>query len=364
MGIHCAAWVGIFLEYKREKRLLANSAPLPPVSVIIPVHNEEFRIKSLLDSLAKQQYPAAEIIFVENASTDNTIELLRTFAAEHSAGIMVKLITLNENPGPNHKQYALEKGIEASSGEIFLFTDADCELPPDWIREMTCRFADPSVGIIIGPVFKKPGGDSFFHLYQCFDHAIRYLYLVGATGLGSPGGGFGNNLGIRRKTLDVVGGYSSVPFSPTEDAALVARVRTHSTYHIRSVVGKPVFVMTQGESTWKALINQTLRWNNGGLFGPDLGTRLNFGFLMITIGLGIIAIPVLAFIPSLWPLSAAVMTAMAGNTLICLRLFGSALPKKGAAYIVQCIFTPMYFTFLTILGFCRVKVYWKDSQVS
>jgi hypothetical protein len=52
------------------------------------------------------------------------------------------------------------------------------------------------------------------------------------------------------------------------------------------------------------------------------------------------------------------------NTIATLALFGYALPRKGAAYIIQTVFTPMYFTFLTILGFCGIKTDWKGSRVT
>jgi hypothetical protein len=84
---------------------------------------------------------------------------------------------------------------------------------------------------------------------------------------------------------------------------------------------------------------------------------------MITISMGIIAIPLLPFFPSLWPLSAAVMISMTGNTVAALRLFGGSLPRRGWAYLIQLVFTPIYFTFLTILGFCGIKVHWKGSPV-
>jgi hypothetical protein len=85
---------------------------------------------------------------------------------------------------------------------------------------------------------------------------------------------------------------------------------------------------------------------------------------MITISAGILAMPMLLFIPSLWPLTAAVLLSMSMNSVATLRLFGYALPRKGAAYIAQTIFTPIYFTFLTILGFCGIKTKWKGSSVS
>ncbi|MDR2485249.1 MAG: glycosyltransferase [Treponema sp.] len=379
-GLHIALMAGLFLEWRRDRLAYSRGSPkeaggpghekpdIPKVSVIIPVHNERLHLAGLLQSLALQDYAAAEFIFIDDRSSDESSELLRGFAPVSLKGgaapEQARIITLQENPGPNHKQYALGKGIEAASGEFFLFTDADCEVPPGWITAMVTRMrADERIGVTIGPVFKRPGGKGFFHLYQCFDHAVRYMYLAGSTGLGAAGGGFGNNLILRRAALRAIGGYDMVPVSPTEDAALISRIRAGSDYRIRSAAGADLFVLTGCEYSWKALINQTLRWNNGGLFSSDPATRFNFRFLMITISMGIIAIPLLLCIPSLWPLTGAVMFAMTLNTAATLRLFGSALPKKGIAYIPQTVFTPMYFTFLTVLGFCGFKIHWKGSQV-
>jgi len=366
VGLHFSLMFGILLEYRRDRR--SHKMPfhnfLPKVSVLIPVHNEEKNLERLFHSLSLQDYPNTEIIFIDDRSTDKSAEMLSDAVSLFKKNVNVKILTIHENPGPNYKQYALRKGIEIAQGDFFLFTDADCEVSPRWIFAMVERMYDEKVGIVIGPVFKKLGKEGFFHLYQCFDHAVRYMYLVGSTGIGSAGGGFGNNLILRKTTLEIIGGYEKIPPSPTEDAALISQIRSSSNYKIRSAVGSDLFVMTNGEYSWKDLINQTLRWNNGGLFSPDFATRFNFRFLMITISMGIIAIPLLFFIPSLWTFTFAVMFSMSMNTIATLKLFASALPKKRFAYILQVVFTPMYFTFLTILGFCRFKFKWKGKEVN
>jgi cellulose synthase/poly-beta-1,6-N-acetylglucosamine synthase-like glycosyltransferase len=374
--LHGALMAGLFLEWRRDKRACEGDALTgkvseatgagPLISVIIPVRNEAQRMEGLLRTLGAQDCPEAEYIFLDDRSSDESPALLRQFAAAHEN---VRIITLTENPGPNHKQFALGRGIAIARGRLFLFTDADCEAPPSWIRSMVLRMADPRIGAVIGPVFKLPPprqgqdplGRRFFQVYQCFDHAIRYMYLAGSTGLGAAGGGFGNNLILRREALDSVGGYAQIPHSPTEDAALISRIRAGAVYRIRSACGADVRVMTRGENSWGALLNQTLRWNNGGLFSPDFSTRLNFGFLMITISMGILAIPLLPLIPSLWPLPWAVLLSMSANTLATLRIFGSALPKAGPAWILHTVFTPAYFTVLTILGFLGKKSSWKEE---
>jgi len=228
---------------------------------------------------------------------------------------------------------------------------------------MVKRMADKKTGVAIGPVLKRTGGKGFLHLYQCFEHGIRYVYLAGATGLGAAGGGFGNNLILRRASLDAVGGYENVPPSPTEDAALISKIRSCSDYKIRAALGTDVHVMTQGEYTWKDLVSQTLRWNNGGLFSPDLITRINFTFLMVTISMGIVTIPLLPFVPSIWPLPLGVLVSMTFNTIANLGLFRVSLPRRSFAYILTLLFTPVYFTFLTALGFLGIKPKWKNQAV-
>jgi cellulose synthase/poly-beta-1,6-N-acetylglucosamine synthase-like glycosyltransferase len=369
VGIHGVLIAGIVFEWLRDRRarrlfqgnITGTDGEAPPlVSVIVPVRNEAARIGGLLRGLALQDYPRIEFVFVDDRSDDESPDLLRSFTAKRT---LTRILRLEENPGPNYKQYALAKGIAASTGDLLLFTDADCEVPPGWAGAMALRMADPRTGAVIAPVFKKQGGPGFFHLYQCYDHVIRYIYLVGAAGIGAGGGGFGNNLILRRESLKKIGGYEAVPFSPTEDAALISLLRSRSACRIRAATGSDVFVMTKPEASWGSFVNQTLRWNNGGLFSPDRMTRVNFNFLMLMISIGTLALPLLPFLPGLWTLPLGVLTAMIMNTTVALGLFGAGLPRAGAGYMVQLLFTPVYFTFLTIRGYCRIKTTWKGNPI-
>lgn len=377
-GLHLALMTGLLAEWLRDRAALKSSADKAEgralfVSVVVPFRNEERRMDGLLASLACQDYPHWECVFIDDRSADRTADKLRAFAG---AGCTAELtvITLTENPGVNAKQFALERGIAAARGELILFTDADCELRPGWIRAMASRMQDARTAAAIGPVFKKPmtgqkgAARSFFSLYQCFDHAVRYLYLAASTGLGAAGGGFGNNLILRRSALEAAGGYGAVPPSPTEDAALVSMLRCLPGSRVRAICaldggGADAAVLTAPEASWKAFAAQTLRWNNGGLFSPDPATRLNFTFLMLMISIGMLCLPLLPFLPGLWPLPLTVFLSMSINTAAVLALFGGALPRAGAAWALQTVFTPMYFTFLTILGLLGFKPSWKNSDI-
>ncbi|MDR1025327.1 MAG: glycosyltransferase [Treponema sp.] len=405
--LQSAILAGLFMERRRETRgssfAVEGTGGLPRVSVIVSVHNEESRLPPLLEDLAAQEYGGVQIVLVDDRSTDGTAALLSAFAGSRDN---VRVISLQENPCPNHKQYALEQGLAVAEGDFFLFTDADCRIGPSWTRAMVAPMADPCIGVIIGPVFKlwpgkrdgttarsfasPRGGGSFLYSYQCYDHVVRFVYLAGAVGLGAAGGGFGNNLILRRAALDEAGGYAAVPPSPTEDAALISLIRSATSYQVRSACSRETHVFTKPETTWKSLINQTLRWNNGGLFSPELFTRINYTVLMLTISAAVLSFLLLPFFPKLWPMPLAQFIVMLENTVGALFIarggalggikktlkagFSKAdLPGDGSPetasslpsvfWIRELLAMPFYMTLMTLLGFCGVKTTWKDSTI-
>ncbi|GAB1482539.1 hydroxychlorobactene glucosyltransferase CruC [Treponema sp.] len=365
---HLGLVMGLILERfrglaaMRKATVETSGIRRPLVSVIIPARNEASRIEILLQSLRNQDYPALEIIFINDRSTDLTSDLLSSFKASMPPG-RVRVLDLESNPGPNFKQYALSQGLEVATGEYYLFTDADCEVSPAWVRSMAGRLSDSTTGLVIAPVYKRMEGKRFFDQYQAFDHIIRYVYLAGATGLGIAAGGFGNNLIFKKSALDAIGGYAAVPYSVTEDAALISLIRTSTSYKIRAALDTDCSVLTQGESSWSQLVSQCLRWNNGGLFAPDIATRLGFGSLMIFISLGIVALPLLLFIPVLWPLSVAVYISITVGSLAAFSFARKNMPAPYIRYVPLVIFTPIFFAVLTVLGYAGVRVRWKDATL-
>jgi len=365
VALHTALMAGSILEWLRDRKCKKTEGL--KVSVIIPIHNERERMEGLLKTLLIQSYPA-QIIFVDDRSTDESPEMLAQFAQEAALQhIDCQIITLKENPGLNRKQFALSKGIAEASGDYLLFTDGDCEVPPDWINTMVSRLQDKKIGAAIGPVFKKKQGKGFLFLFQCYDHVLRYNYLTGTTGLGAAGGGFGNNMIISKKALDKVGGYDIIPPSPTEDAALIAQLRGKGGYRIHAITNPDAAVETEAEKTWSAFFNQSLRWNNGGLFSPELFTRFNYNLLSIIISAGIIAIPLLPFFPGLWPMSMAVLISMILNTITAFALFRKKIPQDGLflklSYLFALLYMPVHFTLLTIMGYARIKTTWKNEVI-
>lgn len=100
--------------------------PPPRLSVIIPAFNEEPRLPKTLERIRdflKQRAIAAEVIVVDDGSTDGTAELVERTKLQFPE---VRLLT---NPGNRGKGYSVRHGMLQARGEIALFTDADLATP-------------------------------------------------------------------------------------------------------------------------------------------------------------------------------------------------------------------------------------------
>ncbi|MBD3387516.1 MAG: glycosyltransferase [Candidatus Altiarchaeales archaeon] len=99
----------------------------PAVSVVIPCYNAEDTIDDCITSLLNLEYPKekSEFIFVDDGSTDSTREKIRGYET-------VNLVE-QQHKGP---AAARNRGVKNSKGEVIVFTDADCEVPADWLDKI------------------------------------------------------------------------------------------------------------------------------------------------------------------------------------------------------------------------------------
>lgn len=102
----------------------AYGVGVPPlVSVIVPMRNEERNVVRCMESLLDQDYERYEVIAVDDASEDKTLELLRGYEVNHDC---VGVIALHEKPyGWVGKNHALAAGAKEARGDLLLFVDAD-----------------------------------------------------------------------------------------------------------------------------------------------------------------------------------------------------------------------------------------------
>jgi glycosyltransferase involved in cell wall biosynthesis len=112
----------------------------PKISIVIPAYNESARLPATLASVVgcvRARGWEAEVIVVNDGSSDGTAEVARSFA---QSAAEVRLI---ENAGNRGKGYSVRAGMLAARGEVALFTDADLSAP---IEEAEGLFAAIAAG--------------------------------------------------------------------------------------------------------------------------------------------------------------------------------------------------------------------------
>lgn len=119
---------------QRVRRLSARALQTTPmVSVLIPARNEAHNVAACVRSLLAQDYPAYEVIALNDDSTDETGSILEQLAA-HDARLRVLHNHRPLPPGVNGKSRACQQLAEAARGEWLLFVDADTVHRADSIR--------------------------------------------------------------------------------------------------------------------------------------------------------------------------------------------------------------------------------------
>jgi hypothetical protein len=110
----------------------------PLVSIIVPACDEERTIERTLRALRALQYPALEIVAVDDRSTDRTGELMRSAAADDERIVVERIDELPD--GWLGKVHAMDRGTKRARGQWLLYMDADVELTPDALAR-TVAFA-------------------------------------------------------------------------------------------------------------------------------------------------------------------------------------------------------------------------------
>lgn len=131
-----AAWLAVLLLTLHGGRRIRHLGELPPqlqhetrLSVVIAARNEAEYIEAALGSVLQLDFPDLEIIVVNDRSTDGTGDILERLALDHTRLQVIHVHELPDNwIGKNH---ALQRGLDAATGEFVLFTDADVHFAAD-----------------------------------------------------------------------------------------------------------------------------------------------------------------------------------------------------------------------------------------
>lgn len=157
---------------------------LPLVSVVVPTRNRPALLRSLLAALDGQIYPHLEIVVADDASGDETGQILRTWARDDRRSLRLEI--------PQGSYAARNAGWRAARGTIIAFTDDDCLPRPDWVSALVAALTEDAAGVQGRTVVEGGRVTPFTHQIEHPNGGPPYRTC---------------NIAYRRTILEAVGGF-------------------------------------------------------------------------------------------------------------------------------------------------------------
>lgn len=175
-----------------------------PVSVVVYAKNESENLRKHLPALLTQDYPEYEIIVVNDGSTDESDNVLKSFEQEY--GHLYHTYIPEDAKYLSRKKLALTVGIKAAKHNVILFTEANCEpLSNRWIDSVARTYSN-NTEIVLG-YCAYPHTKGFLHKLISYDNLIKGLQYLSSALIGKPFTGNGRNLSYRKELFFQHKGY-------------------------------------------------------------------------------------------------------------------------------------------------------------
>lgn len=196
-----------FFKFAFAEAAVSTAPKNLPVSVIICAKNEAENLRNFLPLILSQDHTNFEVVVINDASTDETLEVIEAFEAGDPR---IKIVDVQNNEAFwANKKYALTLGIKKAKKPYLLFTDADCRPETDqWLTEMSGHFEDQkSIVLGYGGYLIEPG--SLLNKLIRFETLFTAIQYFSYAGWGKPYMGVGRNLAYTSEEFFAQNGFAA-----------------------------------------------------------------------------------------------------------------------------------------------------------
>jgi len=300
-------------------RAVSEPTSFPPLTIVKPLHGDEWALLANLSSFCQQNYPGpVQFLFGVHDCADpalQTVDDLRRLYPEADITVVADARLY----GPNRKISNILNMLPQARHDVLVFADSDVSVGPDYLRHVIGELQKPGVGLVTC-VYRGQPDPGFWPRLSA--KATNYQFLPGvvtglALGLARPC--FGQTIAMRRDTLEKIGGFTPFVRHLAEDHAIGEAVRM-----IGEKVVIPPFTIAHAcvESSATQLIAHELRWSRTirridplGHLGSALIHPFAFALLTVVFSDGA---------SWAWPLAMAAMCARLGLKLLSDRALQQA----------------------------------------
>ena len=267
LAVACAAAsvVGIVycgLAAVLVRRFLAQSCAeptrFPGVTVVKPLHGDEWNLTSNLTTFFEQDYPGpVQYLFGVHDAGDAALKVVETLRGRYPDA-HITVVADSRLYGPNRKIANLVNMLGRAEHDVLCFADSDVSVGRDYLRHIVGTLEQPGVGLVTCAYRGLPAPGFWPSAAAAL---TNYQFLPGVvTGLaiGRARPCFGQTIAMTRETLDNIGGLAQFAHHLAEDHALGQAVRGTG-----ARVAVPPFLVLHAcaESSFASLFSHELRWS-------------------------------------------------------------------------------------------------------
>lgn len=302
---------GYLRQRKKERMYEATSEVRPDeITVLIPFRNEAQRIHQLLESIQNLNDFPAKIIFIDDHSTDDSVQLISTAMA--TCAVQSTVLSA-EGSG---KKRALRTGAKDVKTRYTLTWDADISVAPDYFEKIShLGHAD----MYVFPAILEPANTAQY-MYE-FDVVLGNAFNAGISGWLRPIFASGANLLYNTEAFEKFDSINKHEHVTSGDDTFLLGDFVRNKADVRLHTSPDLAIRTETPQSFREYIDQRLRWvGKTSALKDDLNTRLAIQQFIFTI----------VFVGSL------VLTCVTGNALVVALLIG------GKTCVDFLVFTPYF----------------------
>lgn len=262
-GLYAVFLLAVFIGFGLRNRPAENDVTDLRIAVVVAARNEEKNIIRLLEALAVQSYTHPfDVIVVDDGSDDATFSLAESFRTNR-----FQLHAIRSNT--TGKKAALTTGIEFSTAQIILVTDADCIPGVKWLESFARLFADEKTIFAAGMV-KYEQGRLLRHVLQTemifLQVASAGLYEYGKASMCN-----GASMAFTRDFFMRNNGFTGTDHVSGDDVFLLGKAMKENKHGVKWNYSKDAIVQTAAALTVREAITQRHRWiSKFSGYGPGL----------------------------------------------------------------------------------------------
>jgi ceramide glucosyltransferase len=269
------AIAGVVRFVRKRRQAVSAEDYRPAVSLLKALHGAEPNLEANLETFFRQDYPGYELLFCARQPDDPGLLMAERLARKYP-NVKARIFTCGEPPWTNAKLYSLEKMWKQAEHNLFVISDSDVRVSPNYLKEIIAPFKNPNVGMTTCLYRGLPAG-GFWTKLEALGFSVEMTSgIVVADMLEGMKFALGPTMVVRRKCIESLGGFGFMADYCADDYILGNRVADSGMQVVLShhCIDHMVF----HHSFWASMRHQ-VRWMRSTRFSRPkghLGTVLTY----------------------------------------------------------------------------------------